>query len=1103
MKTFVRSTFLAAFLAAIAWVLLPASETETVFVAEPAMGQSDLRIIQNNGQWDERIDYSIPLNGGEVFLEQGRLTYALFHVPDHHGHHSHHDSEGQLEDSLVKGHAFHVSFPNANPEALLEPSLKYPEYHNYFLGNDESRWAGEVPLFGQVTYQEIWPGVDYRVYGFGDALKYDFILAPGTDPATVSLQYEGLSSLSLSNDTLYLETTVRQLTEFPPIAYQVLHGEKVLVPCDYRLDGNTLSYVFPEGYDSSQELIIDPTIVFSTYSGSYTDNWGYTATYDSLGNSYVAGVQYGASSVFGGYPVVGPFQSTYQGGDFDVTISKVNQAGTQLFFSTFLGGTDEEEPLSLVVDHSSRLIVLGRTSSADFPILNAYQSIHNGEEDFFVIKFSDVGSSIVGSTFLGGSDDDGINVSSELFIYGETKYNHMDDARCEVIVDIGNNIYIAGATKSTDFPVTHGATILNGPQDGVVAKLSPGLDNLLWSRFFGGEGTDACYSLRLESGTNKLFVSGGTSSSLLPVTGFAYQGTFAGGITDGFISKLVPGTNTIEACTYLGTGSYDQIYLIDLDADGDVYVTGQTNGSWQIINPPGLSSIYSNPGANQFITKLSNNLSSVKYSTSFGSSNSQYPSIYPTAFYVGSCERIYLAGCGGGFNTSAGSPNLGNAIGMPLTPDAIRDSTFGSDFYLMVLDEDAQGLLYGSYFGSVDANKIDHVDGGTSRFDESGVLHHVACADCGGTNTFPTQPSNVYSNTNNSPNCSMALFKIELNSTANVASFILRDLQGNPVSTADTCGPLSVFFENTSLFCGNSNLHYQWDFDDNGTTSTVYSPQHVFQNPGSYEIMLIVTDSSSFSDTAFQTIIIPTPAQADAGLDQTICIGDTFMLQSTTSGVSFLWSPSTSLISSDTISNPFGVIKETTVQIILKTTDNNGCQSLDTVVITGSPFPISDFNYASSNQSFTYVFNNFSLEASQYFWDFGDQSSSTVLTPIHTYQFGGTYEVTLIAANNCGADTMKTTILNVGLEDQGFAHSIMLYPNPTKGKFTVIANLEPEEYALIEVFNSSGKLIYAENRNPDHRELRFNLDLSSEPQGIYFVKVTNGDRFGYKKVMRY
>ncbi len=935
MTATIRTLTISAVLVGICWIFLPANESEQeVLIPEPALGNSDLRIIQNNGQWDSRIRYSIPLNGGDIFLENNRLTYALYHLPAR-GHGHEHEHGAHAEDSLALGHAFQVSFPGAQAQPVLRPDLKYSTYHNYYLGNDPSKWASGVPLYGSATYESLWPGVDLRIYGYGDALKYDFLLEAGVDPATVSLSYEGLSDIRVSGDTLYLKTTVRELTEYPPVAYQEKDGRKMLVPCHYALDGTTLRYEFPNGYDSTLPLTIDPNLVFSTYTGSFSDNWGFTATYDTSGNAYAGGIQFGATSVFGGYPVFGSVQVAFQGGTSDATISKFNPTGTQMIFSTYLGGNSDDQPHSLVVDSDDQLVVFGRTNSANFPTFNAYDPTINGGFDLFVTKFSANGQQLLGSTFVGGSGQDGVNVSENFTVYNSTKYNYGDDSRGEVIVDSNNFIYVTAPTQSSNFPVTHGSGFATGPQSAAVICLTPDLNVLVWSRLFGGSGTDASHAIKIEPGTGKVLIAGGTDSPNLPVTPGAYQLTNNGGVLDGFIAKLIPGTNIVERCTYLGTNSYDHIYMLDLDKDNDVYVAGQTTANnWQIVNPPS-GPVYRNQNSKQFITKFRSDLSAVEYSTTIGSANAQFPNISPTAFLVDQCENVYLTGWGGSTNSGTGSPNLGNTQNMPLTPDAYKSNTDGSDFYLVVLDRDAQNLLYGSYFGGNNATNGDHVDGGTSRFDKTGVVYHAVCASCGGTNAFPAQPGNVYSTTNNSSNCNLAVFKLAFDLSGVEADFVPRDQANQIIVNTEGCAPLFVQFDNQSYLGGTpGTTQWFWDFDDNGASSSQFQPTHTFMTAGVYEVMLVIIDSSScnLTDTAYRTITVFPPPSVDAGPDQTVCARDTFALQSLTSGSSYSWSPSGNFLTPNDIPNPTA-IANSTGQYILTLTDGQGCEAKDTVLV--------------------------------------------------------------------------------------------------------------------------------------------------------------------------
>ena len=397
---------------------------------------SSLRFVQNKGQLPEQVNYKVRINGGNIFLEDQGLTYSFFEFPDHdehpHGSGVSQTSLSEKKSSSVglrrKGHALKVHFEGANPHPHIEAGKPFPEYHNYFRGNDPSRWASRVPLYGVLTYQELYRDIQLRLYGYGDALKYDFILDPGANPDAIQLRYEGADRLYLQDGALVVETSIRSFTEHPPEAFQVIDGKQVEVAREYQLKGEVLSFVFPKGYDPNFELVIDPTLVFSTYSGSFSDNWGFTATYDFDGNGYGGGIEFEGGN---GYPTtLGAIDDTYNGGVSDVAVSKFTPDGTALIYSTYLGGLGDDQPHSMVANERGELYIFGRTSSFDYPISNsAYDPSLNGGFDLFVTKLSADGTVIIGSTFIGGFNDDGVNGSSDFTVFTSLKVNYGDDAR--------------------------------------------------------------------------------------------------------------------------------------------------------------------------------------------------------------------------------------------------------------------------------------------------------------------------------------------------------------------------------------------------------------------------------------------------------------------------------------------------------------------------------------------------------------------------------------------------------------------------------------------------------------------------------------------------
>ena len=497
-------------------------------------------------------------------------------------------------------------------------------------------------------------------------------------------------------------------------------------------------------YAHDKTLIIDPTEIFFSYSGSTADNWGFTATYGPDGSFYGGGIAFNS-----GFPVSpGAYDNSFNG-DFDIAIIKLTPNGKSRVYATYIGGNSSDQPHSLIVDPQGNLIIAGRsksTSSAD-PSLNYPTTVPvygpGGGWDIVVTKLNATGSALIGSMRIGGQQDDGVNIKDESASSGGSslKRNYGDDARSEVLLDASNNIYLASCTSSSDYKTTPGAfqTKIGGKQDGVVLKLNPDCNSVLFSTFLGGSENDASYVLTLGS-TNNIYVAGGTASSDLP--GISASGvissSFSGGVCDGFVVELNNSGTAALRGTYLGTSAADQVYGIETDKFGFIYVMGTTEGTWPVIN-----AAYSNPNSKQFISKLKPDLSSYVYSTVFGS-GSALPNISPHAFLVDRCENVYVSGWGGKSNTGFGE---GNTRGMPTTPDAIKPQTdaSGSDFYFFVLKKDAASQLYGSFFGQEDPplgvnNPVtfgDHVDGGTSRFDRNGVIYQAMCANCFRTVPFP------------------------------------------------------------------------------------------------------------------------------------------------------------------------------------------------------------------------------------------------------------------------------------------------------------------------------------------------------------------------------
>jgi hypothetical protein len=291
-------------------------------------GNSIHRFIENKKQLPEQVKYQADLPAGKLYLEKNCLTYN-FIEPAYFDLEAAEKSDPHLKQ-LFKAHAFHVNFVNANPQTILEPAKKLPETRNYFTGNDPANWSADVAAYENIKYKNLYPGIDLVYYTNAKTLKYDFVVQPQANPEAIKLHYEGVSKLTIENGRLRIFTSVNEITEEKPYAYQVINGKQTEVACAFSLDKNTVSFKLADTYDKNLPLIIDPALIFGTYTGS-TDGMSANCTAVDNNNNlhtggYILGINYPTTT--GAYRVTGRYGN--------VVISKFNAAGSGLIYATFL-----------------------------------------------------------------------------------------------------------------------------------------------------------------------------------------------------------------------------------------------------------------------------------------------------------------------------------------------------------------------------------------------------------------------------------------------------------------------------------------------------------------------------------------------------------------------------------------------------------------------------------------------------------------------------------------------------------------------------------------------------------------------------------------------
>ncbi|HHP7242568.1 MAG TPA: PKD domain-containing protein [Cyclobacteriaceae bacterium] len=1049
----------------------------------------DIVFIENKGQWDKDIKFAADIPQGKLFITGNKLIYTLLNQdpknrskqkPLHSKHIASQDIVG-LEVILNEN--------NSSPKISARGRLK--TVYNYYLTNNPDQWGENCRGYSSLKLINIYPSIDLKLYSHNNRLKYDFIVAPNADPAQIKLKYPENINIRLFDDKTIVKVGNRKITENQPLAYQIRdNGSKYEVNCHFKLTNKHISFKVDDDYNSKDQLVIDPELIFSTFSGSRSDNFGYTACFDDSGNLYSGGIVFGPQ-----FPAT--TADTF-GGATDMAILKYDSTGSDLLYATFIGGEYGETPHSLIVNNNDELVIMGTSGSPNYPTsLNAYDRTYNGGRLFNLFGTYEFGTDIVvtkldrlgrlnASTFIGSPGNDGILKMLNINNYQNLLiYNYGDYQRGDVIVDEENNIYVATSTDTAGFPVNSGIQpdFMGGNSDAVVFSFDDDLSQLRWSSYLGGQQDDAAYSIKLTN-DGKVLVGGGTVSSDFPSTSAVLDSTYNGAI-DGFITMIDTESDSVVKSTFLGTNSYDQVYFIDIDQDQNIYATGQTRGNY-----PVTSGVFTVPNSAQFIHKLSPDLNNTIFSTVFGSGE-LIPNISPTAFLANECENIFLSGWGGDVNINNAGGIVGNTLGMTITRDALFPSTDGSDFYLMNLSADGTELLYATFFGSTNSEG-DHVDGGTSRFDKRGIVYQSVCSCGGSDDNFPTTEgawSTVNRGVNNAgvERCNNVAFKFDLASLD--ARFITTDSLGGNEGITTGCAPFKMLFVNTSI----GGQEFFWDFDDGKTSEEPDSVIHTFENGGVYNVTLKIRDDNTCTveDITSKTIRIFDDRVSVQGSGE-ICPGDEIQFNAN-GGIDYQWAPNRGL-SNPTLPNPVASPDSTTVYAVSITTPN-GCVKQRFVSVIVKERIEEDFevipDFDDCSGDLRYKIENSTRASGVFLWDFGDGNTSSEDSPTHTFENTGTYTINLETSEDC--------ILNKAVEI--YADRIYI-PNafsPNNDGINDVLEIKSPFTTDLTILDRNGKVVY--NRDNYAND----WDGGDLPSGVYYYAarfLENGQCNGWIQLFR-
>ena len=686
------------------------------------------------------------------------------------------------EDNLTS--VVRVSFDGSNPVAP-EGKDELPHTSNYFIGNDSSKWRTGVPNYESAAYRNIYNGIDLVFYTSEKGLKYDFIVSPDAHSslfppapgnavpahADICFSYEGVDEIFVDDSgNLHIATPAGELIEEAPFSYQVKDGKKVEVFSNFWTDGKTVGFEIGD-YDLTTELIIDP-LIYSTFVGGDTWDQGFDIVLDSENNAYITGWTYSPD-----FPTTSGCFDESHNGDGDVIVFKLNQDGSDLVYSTFVGGSDRDWGMKIAIDSESNTYITGHTKSDDFPTTsNCFDGSRNSVEvddsyDVFVFKLNQDGSDLVYSTYLGGSSEDG-----------------GDQGKLGIAVDSENYAYVTGCTAFPDFPVTWGAYDMtyndDGGRDAFVSKFNQDGSDLVYSTFLGGIYDDFGDGITLDS-ENCAYITGRTESLNFPTTSGCYDDSHNGNF-DVFVSKFNSDGSDMVYSTYIGGDDFDWGRDIALDSDNNVYITGSTFSS-DFPTTPGCFNDTHNGSSDGFVTKLNQDGSDLVYSTFVGGDDFDRG----VGIALDSENNIYITG-------DTDSSNF------PTTSGCFDDSHNGgmSDAIIFKLNHNCSTLVYSTYLGG-----SDHDEGCGIVVDSDNCVYvtgRIKSSD------FPTT-SDCYDNSHNG-HYDACVSKLKL-----VAGNILPTVNiTSPTHKSEVSGTVTI---SGSAFDGNGTIEKVEIFIDNGWTT--------------------------------------------------------------------------------------------------------------------------------------------------------------------------------------------------------------------------------------------------------------------------------------------
>ncbi len=617
--------------------------------------------IENRGQWDSTVRYMMRGGGITTWITDDGMVYDYHAMVDTStGSRRGFSRFGRGAGGTRRGHVIRVRFENSSRATSSHGVGRSRGYYNFLRGRDTTRWARRVSGFDEVVTQAMYRGVDVVHYVDHGYPRYDVVVRPGGDPSAIRMRVDGSEGVRIDSlGQLRMQSSLGDLYQGRPVAYQEIDGRRVSVLCAFNRTDSTHVRFNVGGYDTTRALIIDP-IVFSTYLGGSGDDWARAVTVDSAEAVFVVG--YTGSLDF---PTTVGVYSDSTLGSWDVFLTKLTADGTEALFSTYFGGSGSDEATGVAID-SNEVVICGNTESSDLPTPYGWDTTLGGGSDGFVARISTDGIAVNAATYIGGSDADGCT---------------------GIAINSVGRIAIAGSTTSSDLPVVNALqSTTGGGEDAMLALFDYRLDTVQFVSYLGGSGLDNATGIGIDS-SDRIHVTGLTDSASFPTTANAAQATDGSpGYTTAFYSRLSSDGTQLLYSTFLGGSGSEESYGIAVTPGGEALVTGRTASSDFPTTPVGVYQSSYGGTTDAFVTRY-DTAGTVVYSTFLGGPQ------YEAASGIAVDERGFAYTCG---TASDSFPTVSGSF----------DTTANGydDGFVAVLDSVGSTLTYSTYLGGATSN---------------------------------------------------------------------------------------------------------------------------------------------------------------------------------------------------------------------------------------------------------------------------------------------------------------------------------------------------------------------------------------------------------------